>query len=598
MKLFGKEMTRGATIGLFVLIAGVIFGSYTLKKKLFPEKAKIVTVTTQATKLPPLAYDKSANAPFRAVPQFNTPASVEAPEVRAELMGWNAQMGIMYAVGGSETSQGSLCQELGLNMHLSVQNSTDKQGDDLYAMAQGLHSGDANPSSGCHMIAWMGDGVPNYFAGLNARLIKDFGPEYIAQVIGFGGASFGEDKWLLKPKFSKDPRGSLTVTVLRDGDWNIAIMKCQMIKCPVNYTSGTFDPTKANFIAAPGNDYMEAARFYASGQTITLKLIKNGKITDKDTTLATTGVATWFPGDLLAVTKKGGLVTAGSTADFGAQMGNAIIVIKKWAQDNRKTVENLLEAIGKGGDQVKSHDEALMLACKVSQLVYADENMTDEDYHKAYLGYDVTDDNDNVVKVGGSRVFNLADVANYIGIGSSDKYKTVYNTFGKICVESYPELLSTFPPYEEVTDWSYFKAVYLKNKETMGTASKTEFHEGDKVNQVVADADYSIQFETGSAIIKAESYPILDNIVNQVTVADNLLVEVGGHTDNTGTPEGNVALSQARAQAVKTYLLSKGNFESNRIKSKGYGQSKPIGDNLTVSGRQTNRRVEIKLGRK
>src|SRR5436190_22371976 len=101
MKLFGRQMTRGATMGLFVLIAGVIFGGYTLKKKMFPEKAKIVTVTTQATKLPPLAYDKSANAPFRTVPQFNTPASVEAPEVRMEVMGWNAQMGIMYAVGGA-----------------------------------------------------------------------------------------------------------------------------------------------------------------------------------------------------------------------------------------------------------------------------------------------------------------------------------------------------------------------------------------------------------------------------------------------------------------------------------------------------------------
>jgi len=599
MKLLGKEMTRGGQFLVLVIIAGSFLGGRLAYNTFFPKKAKIVVVTTKATGLPPLAYDKNANAPFRNIPEFNTQASMEGPEIRGELMGWNAQMGIMYAIGGKQTSVGSLAQELNLNVRLDVQNSCAKQAEDLYGFAEALHSGEANPSKGCHFIGWMGDGCPNYLAGLNTRLKKDFGDEYVAQILTFGGASFGEDKWLLKPKYVKDARGSLTCTVIRDGDWNIAVMKCQQNGWDINYDNGTYDPKKVNFVSAPNDDYMEAAKFYVSGQKVTLKIVRNGKLTDKDTTISCTGVATWFPGDLVAVKEKGGLVTAASTADYGSQMGNAIIFIKKWAQDNRKLVENLIEAIGKGGDQVKSHNEALQIACKVSQLVYADNNMTEEDYSKAYIGYDFDDEDGNTVKIGGSRVFNLADVAAYIGISGSDKYKTVYNTFGNICKESYPELLKEFPSYDEVTDWSYFKAVYLRNKSLMGTASKPQFASNDQIKEVVGDRSYSIEFETGSANIRPSSFVILDNVANQITVADNLLVEVAGHTDNTGNPSANITLSKARADAVRHYILSKTDSENpDRIRSKGYGAGVPIADNSTSDGRQKNRRVEIKLGRK
>jgi outer membrane protein OmpA-like peptidoglycan-associated protein len=516
-------------------------------------------------------------------------------------MGWNAQMGIMYAVGGKQTSAGSICQEMGLNVQLDVQNNTGKQAEDLYAFAQGYVSGDQ--SKGCHFIGWMGDGVPNYLKGLNDRLKKDFGEEYQAVVIGFAGASFGEDKWMLKPKYAKDARGSLTCTVIRDGDWNIAVIKSQTNGWPINYDLGTYDPTKVNFVSAPNDDYMEAAKFYASGQKVTLKLVKNGKITDTDTTLACTGVSTWFPGDYEAVKQKGGLVVAASTADYSAQMACALVCIKKWAKDNRKVVENLIEAIGRGGDQVKSHDLALRFGCKVAQMVFADDNITEDDYYKAYTSFDLTDDDGNTVKIGGSRVFNLADACNYVGItGGQDKYKTVYNTFGNICKESYPEILSDFIPYEEATDWSFLKAVYLKNKSDIGTISKTDFNATDQVREVVGDANYAIEFEIGSAVIRPSSYPILNKIADQLTIADNLLVEIAGHTDNTGSPETNASLSKARAQSVANYIIARdpGSF-SSRISSsrvKGWGPSKPIADNLTVEGRQKNRRVEIKLGRK
>ena len=105
-----------------------------------------------------------------------------------------------------------------------------------------------------------------------------------------------------------------------------------------------------------------------------------------------------------------------------------------------------------------------------------------------------------------------------------------------------------------------------------------------------------IQFDTNSAVIKAESIPILDNAVASITqefaAFPNIKIEVGGHTDNVGGASPNQQLSQIRAQAVLDYLGSKG-VDATRLTAKGYGATKPIADNKTEIARATNRRIEF-----
>jgi len=72
----------------------------------------------------------------------------------------------------------------------------------------------------------------------------------------------------------------------------------------------------------------------------------------------------------------------------------------------------------------------------------------------------------------------------------------------------------------------------------------------------------------------------------------SLRVEVGGHTDNTGSARTNTRLSAARAASVEKYLESKG-IDASRLVSKGYGPDKPVADNTTKEGRTENRRVEL-----
>jgi outer membrane protein OmpA-like peptidoglycan-associated protein len=70
---------------------------------------------------------------------------------------------------------------------------------------------------------------------------------------------------------------------------------------------------------------------------------------------------------------------------------------------------------------------------------------------------------------------------------------------------------------------------------------------------------------------------------------------VYGHTDNTGDPNKNQQLSEARAESVKQYLIKKG-LPTERIESKGFGDQQPIADNGTSVGKAKNRRVQIVLG--
>ena len=101
-----------------------------------------------------------------------------------------------------------------------------------------------------------------------------------------------------------------------------------------------------------------------------------------------------------------------------------------------------------------------------------------------------------------------------------------------------------------------------------------------------------INFETGKSIIKPESLPIVDQMVEMMKAEPDLKVSIEGHTDNTGTAAGNQTLSEQRAAALVKALMDKG-IDKARLRSKGWGQTKPAADNTTNEGKAKNRRVEI-----
>jgi OOP family OmpA-OmpF porin len=103
-----------------------------------------------------------------------------------------------------------------------------------------------------------------------------------------------------------------------------------------------------------------------------------------------------------------------------------------------------------------------------------------------------------------------------------------------------------------------------------------------------------IRFANNSDRILAPSFPVLDKAVAVLQEFPDLRLEISGHTDNVGTREKNVDLSQRRAASVRAYLVSKGVNES-RLTAVGHGPDKPLADNATPAGKAQNRRVEFNL---
>lgn len=111
---------------------------------------------------------------------------------------------------------------------------------------------------------------------------------------------------------------------------------------------------------------------------------------------------------------------------------------------------------------------------------------------------------------------------------------------------------------------------------------------------VVPQSLNGINFETGSANIAYESYPILERAYKYLINNPDIRLEVQGHTDNVGSSKLNMELSQERADAVRDYLIGKG-IKAERLTSKGYGSARPIASNNTKQGRALNRRIEFQI---
>ncbi len=105
---------------------------------------------------------------------------------------------------------------------------------------------------------------------------------------------------------------------------------------------------------------------------------------------------------------------------------------------------------------------------------------------------------------------------------------------------------------------------------------------------------YNIYFETDSFRILPESEPELQKLVEFLVNNHGLSVEVQGHTDDTGSEERNLDLSEKRAQSVVDYLVMHG-INKQRLQWAGYGESRPVADNVSEEGRRQNRRTTIKI---
>lgn len=593
----GKMKPLPKLIIFALLVAGLVFGfKHAMYLGLIPRPdalKTLVPIKTELVRAEVLAHD--SNVKIAPLPKQIMSSAVTGPEIRYLLWAWNAQMGAMFANGGPVTTQNSLVEKQGVKVHFIRQDAPDQMQNELLAFANALDKGETDPSAGAHFAAIMGDGAAAFLQALNSKLEK-LGPDYIAEVVGSVGYSRREDKFMGLPAWKSNPqaaKGALIAGVLRDGDWNLAMRWAQINDIPNNPDDKTYDPQALNWVST--DTYIDASQKYISNYCEDRPLKGSPRETKH---VCVNGVVTWTPGDVMVADKRGGLASLMDTGSAIFQMPNTIIGIKKWDAANADKVAGMLAAFGQGADQVRANPDAFQRAAEISAAVYKEE--TPAYWATYYKGVTKKDVQGVTVELGGSYASNLADAMQLFGLsGGPNLFKATYETWGKVVVQQYPNIMTTFPPTEKILNTRYLQmALGRQGDAGVATAEPLTYSSTASMSQVIGKRAYSITFKTGSAEILPASFPTLESIGNDLLTSNTIAI-VHGHTDTTGTPAGNIALSEARAGSVKRWLMAKGGraIPAERIRTVGHGQDEPVADNATEAGRAQNRRVEIVLGR-
>jgi OOP family OmpA-OmpF porin len=106
----------------------------------------------------------------------------------------------------------------------------------------------------------------------------------------------------------------------------------------------------------------------------------------------------------------------------------------------------------------------------------------------------------------------------------------------------------------------------------------------------------NIIFASNQSKIAPQSRTILDSIVETTQLCSDFFINIAGHTDNVGNEAHNIKLSRQRAESVGSWLILAG-VDKSKVRTEGYGSSKPIADNSTAEGRAKNRRIQFKVGK-
>ncbi len=129
---------------------------------------------------------------------------------------------------------------------------------------------------------------------------------------------------------------------------------------------------------------------------------------------------------------------------------------------------------------------------------------------------------------------------------------------------------------------------------TKGTGVVIEQTSDNQLHLVIPN---EMSFDVGRANVKRNLAQVLDKVAEGLRSATAASVRVVGHTDNTGSEEGNERLSVSRADSVRNHLVARG-VSTTVVTTDGRGSREPIADNATPAGRAQNRRVEIFVAEK
>ncbi|MCB0521868.1 MAG: OmpA family protein [Lewinellaceae bacterium] len=294
----------------------------------------------------------------------------------------------------------------------------------------------------------------------------------------------------------------------------------------------------------------------------------------------------WSPDDEACLSAVAGSRILESTKSASNIIADVFIAKKAWTESHAKQLQQLYEGWMKGAAEINSNDSNKRKAAKILSENF--EGISEDWAYKA---------------INNVRLATHGDNLNFYGMNPDYKGVTGDRLYGRMS-QVYADLgfiKGRVPAWREIANSTAVRSTNLSGPANAAEAQKT-FTEVTKQEgsekEAIATKRVSINFRSGEFQLDENAKYIIDKEFVEIAKAfANARIRIEGNTDNVGSRENNVALSQKRAEAVRDYLVSEHGMPRNRFIVIGNGPDNPVAPNTNEAGKAKNRRTDFELVR-
>ena len=517
-----------------LLITGILIGSGVTAYRTYGNLLQANAEPTPALK-PQAEAASHAVAAAGAANNVGKPAPLKDRPVRVALSQWPGHMGLVVGAGGLRTQPGSIAAKEGLDVEIVfIEDAPSKN--------KALQTGDVD-------FVWETvDELPIALSSYRAQNV--------------------EAKAFLQIDWSRGGDACVATKEVQKVE-DIAGRKSAVLMFSPDHTVFEFMITNSRLTREQVADVRKATKFSMDDFTYARQLFEKKEIDV---------ACLWEPDVTLALASRPGAHRLFSTADATELVADTLFARKDFLDQHPEVAQKLARtffAAAAAGE--RDRPAAAKLISSVAPR-FRDE-----------LGYEKT-----LAALGWAKWTTLEDNVKLFGLdGSAPGFDRVYNQADGIWI-NYPEaeIKDRFAP-SVLRDDRAVRAIWEAAGKPVAKLEQPEQLDVARTGAALFTKPVSITFDSCSDRLSAESIALINQqVLPQLQIAGGMYARVEGNTDSIGDFAGNQSLSEQRAAAIVSYLVSRG-IPATRLVARGNGSAAPVASNKTPEGRAMNRRTDV-----
>ena len=517
-----------------LLITGILIGSGVTAYRTYGNLLQANAEPTPALK-PQAEAASHAVAAAGAANNVGKPAPLKDRPVRVALSQWPGHMGLVVGAGGLRTQPGSIAAKEGLDVEIVfIEDAPSKN--------KALQTGDVD-------FVWETvDELPIALSSYRAQNV--------------------EAKAFLQIDWSRGGDACVATKEVQKVE-DIAGRKSAVLMFSPDHTVFEFMITNSRLTREQVADVRKSTKFSMDDFTYARQLFEKKEIDV---------ACLWEPDVTLALASRPGAHRLFSTADATELVADTLFARKDFLDQHPDVAQKLARtffAAAAAGE--RDRPAAAKLISTVAPR-FRDE-----------LGYEKT-----LAALGWAKWTTLEDNVKLFGLdGSAPGFDRVYNQADGIWI-NYPEaeIKDRFAP-SVLRDDRAVRAIWEAAGKPVAKLEQPEQLDVARTGAALFTKPVSITFDSGSDRLSAESIALINQqVLPQLQIAGGMYARVEGNTDSIGDFAGNQSLSEQRAAAIVSYLVSRG-IPATRLVARGNGSAAPVASNKTPEGRAMNRRTDV-----